>query len=155
MKRMLIDPEILAALIGFSLGSMASVIRDIYKTRLNKKVVLKAIKFELLGIKSLQKESTWVSLPINIWGEIEKSKTLLEVNEELQNGIIELYSKLSNKNNLLRYYKSGVEAGGQISVVSGDGTKSRPTQDIIVDITTNVFSIIEKLIPLIDSEIDC
>lgn len=152
---MLIDPEIIAALIGFSLGSMASIVRDIYKTRLNKKVILKGVKFELLGINSLQKESTYVPLPITIWGEIEKSKTLLEVNEELQNGIIELYSKLSNKNNLLMYYKSGVEAGGGISVVSGDGTISRPAQEIIVNITKDIFSMIEKLLPLIDSEIDC
>lgn len=144
--------EIIAALFGFVFGLALTLIVDKIRKDAQKNVMREALRVELLDIKHLQKESTWVPLSTLFWNDIKKSTILTELCSEERKTLFTLYAKINNKNNLLLYQKIELERTKDVrepfslGITNGEGKNPRLVRDIIGDLTETINSLIDKVL---------
>jgi DNA polymerase II small subunit/DNA polymerase delta subunit B len=152
------ETEIVAALVGLFLGFIAFIGEDFVRRWLDKrttrKKVLKDLISEAKENRAILEASTWVSLQKDAWLEAKSNGIVMDLKEEMRGKLVDLYSRITEKNELLVFHKIGVEKGAELGVRDGAGKLVTSLNEIIAQLSVNLKKQIDELIPMLEKE-DC
>jgi hypothetical protein len=159
MNPMSLPIEIITALLGFILGFFAFVGEDILRRwsdkRSLRKKVLKNLISEAKENRANLEVSTWISLSKDAWNEAKNSGTAMDFKEELREKLIALYSRITEKNELLIYHRVEIEINQSLSVQDAQGQNPTSLESIIVNLSAELKEKINEIIPILEKELDC
>jgi len=145
--------------LGLSSGVTLFLIEDTVRRwrdkRLIKERVLKNLILEAGQNKKIQNVSTWVSLMTDAWNEAKSTGVARDLKEELRTKLTDLYTRITEKNELLVYHKIGVSMpeGKELGVKDATGKVMTPLSEIIVKITTDLDKDLDSIIPMLEEEL--
>lgn len=156
---MLLPIEIIAVILGFSLGFIAFLVQDAVRRWLDKrdarKKILKNLISEAKENRAILEVSTWVSLQKDAWTEAKNSGIAKDFKEELREKLIALYSRITEKNELLIYFRIGIQINQSLSVQDAEREASTSLDDIIGKLSADLKDKIDEIIPILEKELDC
>jgi DNA polymerase II small subunit/DNA polymerase delta subunit B len=156
---MSIPIEITAVILGFSLGFIAFLGQDALRRWFDKhslrKKVLKNLIIEAEENKKILDVSVMVSLRKEAWDEAKNSGIAMDLRKELREKLVDLYSSVNEKNDLLAYHKIGVQFPRGLGIIDGTGRTTTPLIQIIGDLSDSLKNKISEIIPLLGKELDC
>jgi len=148
-------------ILGFFLGFFAFIGEDILRRWLDersvRKRVLKNLISEVRENKRIQDVSTWVSLQKNAWDEAKSTGVVMDLREDLRARLIDLYARITEKNELLVYHRIGISEfqGRGLGISDATGNVVTPLTQIIGDLTTALRTDFDSIVPLLEEALDC
>lgn len=159
MNLMSLPIEIITAILGFFLGFFAFIGEDVLRRWLDerslRKKVLKNLISEAKENRANLEASTWISLLKDAWNEAKNSGIAMDFKEELREKLISLYSRITEKNELLIYYRIGIQINQSLSVQGAERTTSTSLEGIIAKLSADLKDKINEIIPILEKELDC
>ena len=148
------ETEIVAAIAGFLLGFLAFIGEDFVRRRWDKrdlrKKVLKNLISEAKEDRKILEVSTWVSLQKEAWNDAKSNGVVMDLEEELREKLVDLYSRMTEKNELLVFHKIGVEKGASLGIRDGTGKVITSLDDIIAKLSDDLKKKIDEIIPILE-----
>lgn len=138
--------------LGFVLGFFAFIAEDIFRRWLDKrsvrKRVLKNLVSEVRENRRIQDVSTWVSLQKNAWDEAKSTGVVMDLREDLRARLIDLYARITEKNELLIYHRIGISQ--PLGIRDTTGNIVTPLPQIIGELTASLRTDFDSIIPLLE-----
>jgi len=78
----------------------------------------------------------------------------MKLPSELRDSLITLYGRIIEKNELLNLYRLTLPSGQELSIVDASGQKPVPLNKIIAELSLNLRSALDEIIPRIQRELD-
>ena len=98
--------------------------------------------------------STYMSLQTQAWDEAKSTGISMKLPSELRDSLITLYGRIIEKNELLNLYRLTLPSGQELSIVDASGQKPVPLNKIIAELSLNLRSALDEIIPRIQRELD-
>ena len=150
---------ILQFAIGLISGLIIFLIQDSIRRKRDKSTernkMINSLIAELSENKNVSQESTYLSLSTDAWAHLRNSGILLDLQDELSKGLLKLYAKISNKNNLLIYYQIGIQTGKELGISDETGKIVTSLVDILAQLRMQIEKEINSVLPLLQKELDC
>jgi hypothetical protein len=151
---MSIPIEIEGVIIGFFLGLVAFVGEDFIRRREDKgnvrKKVLKHLLAEAKENRAILGFAILVSLEKDAWNEAKSSGVAMDLEEELRAKLIALYSRITEKNEILIYHRIGIQKGSTIGIQDATGEIKSTLDEAIVKLTVDLAKQLDEIIPMLE-----
>jgi len=146
--------EIGAVIIGFFLGLVAFVGEDFirrWQDRGNvRKKVLKHLIAEAKENREILGFAILVSLEKDAWNEAKSSGVAMDLKEELRGKLVTLYSKITEKNDILIYHRISIQKGEQIGIRDATGEIKSTLDEAIVKLSVDLANKLDEIIPILE-----
>ena len=147
-----------SATAGFVLGFMSFVITETLRRWADRRDTRKRILSNLLTEMRQNRKhldiSTYMSLQTQAWDEAKSTGISMKLPSELRDSLITLYGRIIEKNELLNLYRLTLPSGQELSIVDASGQKPVPLNKIIAELSLNLRSALDEIIPRIQRELD-
>lgn len=139
---------ILAALVGAFLPFFLWLtLSERYKRNKLMEEHFENLRVEMVQNREHQEASTYIPLEDDEYKRLKRHGYLVELDNHTRHELIQLYSRIHEKNKLIQYYTASLTTGKETVVTDAHGQNPRPIAQVITEIRNRIDEQIRNLLP--------